>query len=81
MLILGIDPGTATTGFGFVREANDGGLTAIDYGVITTKAGVPMPERLMQIYDALSSLIARHQPDEVAIEQLFFGNNVTTGIS
>jgi len=81
MLILGLDPGTATTGFGFVHEADDGTTTAVDYGVITTKAGVPMPERLLQIYDSLTGLIARHQPDEVAIEQLFFGKNVTTGIT
>ena len=81
MLILGIDPGTATTGYGFVREADDGGLVAVYYGVITTKPKMPMPKRLNQIYDTLTALIARHQPDAVAIEQLFFGKNVTTGIT
>jgi crossover junction endodeoxyribonuclease RuvC len=81
MLILGIDPGTATTGYGFVQEGADGGLVAVDYGVIVTKPKIPMPERLQQIYDKLSALIERHQPDEFAIEQLFFGNNVTTGIT
>jgi len=81
MLVLGLDPGTATTGFGFVREADDGRFVALDYGVITTPAGMPMPERLLQIYLRLTALIQQHQPMQMAIEQLFFGKNVTTGIS
>jgi crossover junction endodeoxyribonuclease RuvC len=81
VLILGIDPGTATTGYGFVREADDGALLAVAYGVILTKAGVPMPERLLKLYNDLTALIQKHQPDEMAIEQLFFGKNVTTGIT
>lgn len=81
MLILGLDPGTATTGYGFVREESDGELVAVDYGVISTKAKTPMPERLQQIYDKLSALIKRHNPDALAIEQLFFGKNATTGIT
>src|SRR5688572_3850513 len=81
MLVLGLDPGTATTGYGFVREAADGGLVAVDYGVIITKPSSAMPDRLKLLYDTLMALIQKHQPDEVAIEQLFFGKNVTTGIT
>jgi crossover junction endodeoxyribonuclease RuvC len=79
MLALGIDPGTATTGYGFVRAAD--GLEAVAYGVITTPAGLPMAERLAQIHDTLASLIARHQPGEAAVEKLFFQKNVKTAIS
>ena len=81
MLVLGIDPGTATTGYGFVRELAQGELVAVDYGVITTPAKMPMPERLQQIYTQITALIAQHQPDAAAIEALFFGKNVTTAIT
>jgi crossover junction endodeoxyribonuclease RuvC len=80
MLILGIDPGTATTGYGLIHEDQGGTLMAVEYGVITTPAQTAMPNRLWQIYQELTGLIARHQPEEAAIEQLFFGKNVTTGI-
>lgn len=81
MLALGIDPGTATVGYGLVRSRGDGTLEAVDYGVITTPAGVAMPQRLLTIHDGLTSLIARHQPEIAAIEKLFFGRNVTTAIT
>jgi len=81
MIVLGLDPGTATTGYGFVREDADGGLVAVDYGVITTPAKTPMTERLLTIHTKLSALIKKHQPDEIAIEQLFFGRNTTTAIT
>lgn len=81
MLVLGLDPGTATTGFGFVREDQDGGLVAVDYGVISTKSTTAMPDRLLQIHETLTALLKKHQPQEVAIEELFFGKNVTTGIT
>ena len=81
MLVLGLDPGTATTGYGVVKEHEDGTIEAIAYGVISTKAKTPMPQRLQQIFEELSQLIKRYQPDEIAIEELFFGKNVTTGIT
>ncbi|MBN1965752.1 MAG: crossover junction endodeoxyribonuclease RuvC [Anaerolineae bacterium] len=81
MLVLGLDPGTATTGYGLVREHDDGALQAIAYGVITTPAGLAMPLRLKQLYTELSALIAQHQPDAAAVEQIFFSKNITTGIS
>ena len=81
MLVLGLDPGTATTGYGVIKEHDDGSIEAIAYGVISTKAQTPMPQRLQQIFDELNQLIERYQPDEIAIEELFFGKNVTTGIT
>lgn len=81
MLILGLDPGTATTGYGLVREHSDGTLEAVAYGVITTLPKDPMPERLRQLYQALTALIREHQPDAAAVEMLFFGRNITTAIT
>jgi crossover junction endodeoxyribonuclease RuvC len=81
MLVLGIDPGTATTGYGLVRENDDGSFEAVAYGVITTPAHTPMPNRLHQLHGEITQLIARYQPDAAAIESLFFGKNVTTAIT
>ena len=81
MLCLGIDPGTATVGYGLVRELRDGSLQAVDYGVITTPAGMPMPERLRMIFDQLTALIEKYQPDRAAVEEMFFGKNITTAIT
>jgi crossover junction endodeoxyribonuclease RuvC len=81
MLILGLDPGTATTGYGLVTESEDSPLALVAYGVITTPPHTPMPSRLLTIYTELQVLISQYRPDEVSIEQLFFGNNVTTGIT
>ena len=81
MLCLGIDPGTARVGYGLVREEPDGALEALDYGVIVTKPKHPMWERLQIIYEEISSLIQRHQPDRAGVEELFFAKNVTTAIT
>lgn len=81
MLVLGIDPGTATTGYGLVREHDDGRLEAVAYGVITTKPRVPMPDRLQELHAAITDLIRQHRPDAAAVEALFFGKNVTTAIT
>ncbi|NDJ84868.1 MAG: crossover junction endodeoxyribonuclease RuvC [Chloroflexi bacterium] len=80
MLILGLDPGTATTGYGLIREHPDGVLEAVDYGVFRTKAKTPMAVRLLELHQQLTAVLDVHQPDAVAIEELFFGKNVTTGI-
>jgi crossover junction endodeoxyribonuclease RuvC len=80
MIVLGIDPGTATTGFGVVRyEA--GNLTPIDVGVLLTQSGEAMPDRFRSIYDDVNTLLDRYQPDTVATERLFFHSNVTNAIS
>jgi crossover junction endodeoxyribonuclease RuvC len=81
MLSLGIDPGTATIGYGLVREHNDGLLEALTYGVITTPPSSPMWERLKTIYDQLTALVSQYQPDRAAVEELFFAKNVTTAIT
>lgn len=80
MLVLGIDPGTAITGYGLVREDEEG-LTLVDYGVITTAAGLPLPERLQAIYQGLADVARKHQPQQAAVEELFFSRNVRTALS
>lgn len=81
MLTLGIDPGTATIGYGLVRETDDGVLQAVDYGVITTQPHQPMWERLKQIYEGITALVEHHHPDHAGVEELFFAKNVTTAIT
>jgi crossover junction endodeoxyribonuclease RuvC len=81
MLSLGIDPGTATIGYGLVHEDADGSLEAIAFGVITTPAKMAMWERLVSIHDELSTIVKTHQPDRAAVEELFFAKNVTTAIT
>lgn len=80
MKILGIDPGTATTGFGVI-EKQGGKLTFVDAGVILTPAGQPMPMRLSEIYKSLNELLQEYKPDYMAVELLYFATNVTTAIS
>ena len=80
MVILGIDPGVATIGFGIIR-AERGKNTLIQYGVITTPPGIPLSERLVQIYNDMEQLIDTFKPDEMAVEELFFSKNITTGIA
>ena len=81
MLSLGVDPGTASIGWGFVREHPDGTLEALDYGVIRTGPEDPMPERLQQIFQSLTALIDKYRPDQAGVEELFFAKNVTTAIT
>jgi crossover junction endodeoxyribonuclease RuvC len=80
MIILGVDPGTATTGYGLVEEKL-GKLTLIDYGVIVTEAKQPLEDRLELLYDQLSDVIDEYNPDEIAVEELFFSNNAKTAMS
>jgi crossover junction endodeoxyribonuclease RuvC len=81
MLVLGIDPGTATTGYGLVRETAEGNFTVVEYGVILTPAGMPMEKRLLLLYQRLIELLLLHRPDAGAVEKLFFSRNVTTAIA
>ena len=81
MLAIGIDPGTAITGYGLVRELDDGSLQVVDYGVIQTPAGQAMPDRLVQIYQQLKQIIVLHSPQSGAVEKLFFARNVRTALS
>jgi len=81
MLTIGIDPGTALTGYGLVREEQDGSLTVIDYGAIVTSPDEPMPERLVQLYRQLKELLELHSPQSGAVEKLFFARNVRTALT
>ncbi len=81
MLVIGIDPGTATTGYGLVREAEDGSLSVLEYGVILTPAGLPMPERLLDLYRQLREILLLHRPHSGAVEKLFFQKNVRTALT
>lgn len=78
MIVLGIDPGVATVGFGVVERQ---GMRHIRHGVITTPAGRPLPERLQMLWEDLSRLLDLYRPQEMAVEELFFSKNITTGIS
>lgn len=80
MIILGFDPGTATTGFGVVESVNDV-LRPIDVGVILTPADMPIEERLLSIYTDVNTLLDKYNPDTVATERLFFDRNVTNALS
>ena len=80
MVILGIDPGLATVGYGVI-ESEGGRMRMIDYGTIDTPAKLPLPRRLEQVYEGMTQLIEAFQPHVVAFEELFFYNNVTTAIA
>lgn len=80
MIILGIDPGIADTGFGVIRKEKDGKLSCLGYGSIKTKAKTELPERLMLINKELDKIIKKYKSDLIAVEQLFFCKNVKTAL-
>lgn len=80
MKILGVDPGTAITGYGLVESDGDA-LSVVTYGAITTPADWQLPRRLQHIYAELAALIARYQPTDAVVEKLFFSKNVRTALS
>ena len=79
MITLGIDPGTAICGYGFVETVGSR-LRPLAYGSVFTVPEMRMEERLMKIYDALDTLIKKHKPEVMGVEKLFFNRNVTTAI-
>ena len=80
MIVLGIDPGTASTGYGVVESA-DSTLRALAAGVIQTRAGMPPERRLADIHARVCELLETHTPDAVAIEELYFGVNARTAFA
>lgn len=80
MLVIGIDPGTAITGYGLVRAESDG-TTLVEYGAITTPFELGLPQRLQILYAGLAALLRRHRPDQAVVEKLFFSRNTTTAIA
>ena len=80
MVILGIDPGLATLGYGVIEVEGDR-RRLIQFGTLTTPAGQPMPQRLRAIFQGMNQLMDIYQPDDVAFEELFFSKNITTGMA
>jgi crossover junction endodeoxyribonuclease RuvC len=80
MIVLGIDPGTAITGYGLVSEEK-GQAVAIAYGAITTPSDLPLPDRLILLQRDLTAIIEQYRPDHSAVEQLFFNKNVRTALA
>ncbi len=80
MLVIGIDPGSALTGFGIIKETGNK-LTAVDYGCIRTSSSEPLEIRIHKIYQDVKKLIKEHRPDFFAVEELFFNKNVRTALT
>ena len=80
MLVLGIDPGTANTGYGVVRGSGGLPSTLVECGVIRTRSRDPLPARLREIYEGVQELIERHKPDALAVEDVFYSRNVRTTV-
>ena len=81
MIILGIDPGLATVGYGVLEKNERGQCRAVDCGVIVTPKEEGMPVRLAMLEEGLNKILDKYCPDEIAMEELFFSKNITTGIS
>ena len=79
MVVLGIDPGLATLGWG-VLKSDRGRFETVDYGVVLTPKEESLPVRLAMLEEGVNELIDKYHPDEIALEELFFNNNITTGI-
>ena len=80
MIVLGVDPGAATTGYGVVARAGVGAVSLIECGVVRTDAHTPLPDRLRQIYDGLGEVLSRHPIDAMAVEGVFYAKNARTSI-
>jgi crossover junction endodeoxyribonuclease RuvC len=80
MIILGIDPGFGTMGYGVIEKQNNGNTVPIDYGVVKTPQNESFPVRLAMLEEGLNRIFAKYKPEEIAVEELFFSKNVTTGI-
>lgn len=81
MKILGVDPGTAVTGYGVVALEGGGAVSLVECGVIRTDRHLPMPQRLQDIFEGLGEVMDRHDPDAVAVEGVFYGRNVRTTVA
>lgn len=81
MLILGIDPGLAATGYGLIQADGQGQYQCVEYGVLTTPAGISDADRLKILFSELTELINQHQPQSSAVEKLYFQKNVKTALS
>ncbi len=80
MIVLGIDPGTASTGYGVVQGDGLGLVSLVECGVIRTRAREPLPVRLLEIFEGVTELLARHRPDALCVEDVFYAKNVRTTV-
>ncbi|HIU79736.1 MAG TPA: crossover junction endodeoxyribonuclease RuvC [Candidatus Coproplasma excrementipullorum] len=80
MIILGIDPGYATMGYGVIEKLKNGNIIPVDYGVVVTPKDESFPVRLAMLEEGLNKIYAKYKPEEIAVEELFFTKNITTGI-
>jgi len=80
VIVLGIDPGTASTGYGVVKGDGLGLVSLVECGVIRTRAREPLATRLLEIYEGVTELIARHRPDALSVEDVFYAKNVRTTV-
>ena len=80
MIILGIDPGLATMGYGVIEKLPNGDARAADYGVVLTPKDESLPVRLAMLEEGVNKILTKFKPQEVAVEELFFAKNITTGI-
>lgn len=80
MIILGIDPGLATMGYGIVEKLKNDSTVAVDYGVVLTPKEESLPVRLAMLEEGVNKILTKYKPDEIAVEELFFSKNITTGI-
>ncbi len=80
-IVLGIDPGTAVTGYGVVSRSGNGAVVLLECGVIRTSAGRPLHERIRDVYDGVVALIERHQPHALSVEDVFVGKNIRSAMT
>ncbi|MBW3535327.1 MAG: crossover junction endodeoxyribonuclease RuvC [Gemmatimonadetes bacterium] len=80
-LVLGVDPGTAVTGYGVVVRQGHGSVRLVECGVIRTSAGEPLPRRIREIFEEIRALIERHRPTAVSVEDVFHGKNARTALT
>ena len=79
-VVLGVDPGTAVTGYGVVARTGDGAVSLLECGVIRTHPRAPLPERLRDIYEGIAEVVARVAPTVLAVESVFYAKNVRTSV-
>ncbi len=80
MLILGIDPGTATTGYGVIESSGPNDFHCLAFGAVRSKTSLSLPQRLKKIYDSITEIIEQYRPDQVALEDVFYGQNIQAAL-
>ena len=80
VIILGLDPGLATMGYGVIEKLKNDDTAAVDYGVVLTPKNESLPVRLAMLEEGINKILLKYKPDEIAVEELFFSKNITTGI-